>query len=122
MFWFAIVLFPPKYRTQFFVVFAGYGREFPVRFSVRITPAHENWPTFAGRFALRGDIRRGKFLLSRPMTGHTLRKLPCLHAISRFIAVRTQASPAARSHIILHTRQNVKNFFGVFDKILKKNL
>ena len=25
-------------------------------------------------------------VLSRPMTGHTLRKLPCRHAISRFIA------------------------------------
>ena len=75
----------------------------------------------AGQVALRGDIRRVQSLLSRPMTGHTLRKLP----FSRNLPLHRSAHagiPFARSDIILHTRRNVKNFFGVFYKSFSENL
>jgi hypothetical protein len=75
----------------------------------------------AGQVALRGDIRRVQSLLSRPMTGHTLRKLP----FSRNLPLHRSAHagiPFARSDIILHTRRNVKNFFGDFYKIFSEIL
>ena len=77
----------------------------------------------AGQVALRGDIRRAQSLLSRPMTGHTLRKLPRLAAQSPASSQCLRAVvPFASLHTILHTRLNVKNFFGVFDKFFQKFL
>jgi len=56
---------------------------------VRIIPSHEKWPTEADPFFCRSDIRkRLQKQFSRPMTGHTPRKLPRFRAISRIIAVR----------------------------------
>jgi len=60
-----------------------------VRAAVRITPSHEKWPTEADPFfsAQRYTQALSK-QFSRPMTGHTPRKLPFFNAISRIIAVR----------------------------------
>jgi hypothetical protein len=58
---------------------------------VRIIPSHEKWPTQGRPFPCRSDIRvRKQKQFSRPMTGHTPRKLPSFDAISRIIAVRAQ--------------------------------
>lgn len=55
-------------------------------------------------------------LLSRPIIGHTPRKLPPCGAISRFIAVsaRGKASTTRDLIIISDIQRNVKTFFSVF--------
>ena len=64
-----------------------YGGKFLIRRSVRIIPAHKKHrrpgrcPSGAAIYA---DVQRS---LSRPIIGHTPRKLPPCGAISRFIAV-----------------------------------
>ena len=65
-----------------------------VRAAVRIIPSHEKWPTEADPSSVPGDIRqRFQKQFSRPMTGHTPRKLPFFNAISRIIAVHAQNLP-----------------------------
>ena len=85
--WFAMVCFPPKFRTQLRSVWVR--SNFSVRAAVRIIPSHEKWPTEADPsfIAQRYTLALQK-QFSRPMTGHTPRKLPSLDAISRIIAVR----------------------------------
>jgi len=62
---------------------------FFVRAAVRITPGHEKWPTEADpSFKAQRYTQALQKPFSRPMTGHTPRKLPSFDAISRIIAVR----------------------------------
>jgi hypothetical protein len=50
---------------------------FPAHAAVRIIPGQEKWPTQGRPFPCRSDIRKRKQKqFSRPMTGHTPRKLP----------------------------------------------
>ena len=68
----------------------------------------------------RSDLRDVQILLSRPMIGHTPRKLPPLGAISRFIAVLRAGSPLSHSlYIIKENPLDVKRIFSVFHEILK---
>ena len=46
--WFAMVCFPPKFRTQLRSVWVR--SNFSVRAAVRIIPSHEKWPTEADPF------------------------------------------------------------------------
>ena len=72
-----------------------YGGKFLIRRSVRIIPAHKKHrrpgrcPSGAAIYA---DVQRS---LSRPIIGHTPRKLPPCGAISRFIAVANASGCAA---------------------------
>ena len=108
-------------RTQFFVVFAGYGRgvlvyAFPC-VSLRV---HEKRPTIAGLGFRSGDIRHIHSRLSRPMTGHTPQKLPFFNAISCIIAVlRAAYACAATVSIVIHAPVNVKPFFDFFNKFFQ---
>ena len=66
--------------------------------------------------SLRSDIRhtlRKQF--SRPMTGHTPRKLPPFDAISRIIAVHAQFSPT-RAQIIYQVLPLLSREFSLFCK------
>ena len=59
-------------------------------------------------------------LLSRPIIGHTPRKLPRLRAISRFIAVLCAGlAPPHSPFIIKENVPDVKRIFSVFYKIPK---
>ena len=67
-----------------------YGEIVLFHLTVRIIPTHRkyrhNWPVLVhgtAIYAVKKDI------LSRPIIGHTPRKLPALTAISRIIAVLT---------------------------------
>ena len=76
-----------------------------------LRPVHGSW---------RGDLRDVPDLLSRPMIGHTPRKLPPLGAISRFIAVLRAGQAFPHSHyIIKEIIPDVKRNFSVFYKISK---
>jgi len=55
---------------------------------------------------------------SRPMTGHTPRKLPFFNAISRIIAVHAQF-PYTRLNNITSIRKNVKQFFRKNHKLFR---
>ena len=89
--------------------------------TVRIIPTHRKyrhkWPVLVRGTAIYAVA---KDILSRPIIGHTPRKLPALAAISRIIAVLARAAypgtPAASLIIILDVSQNVKYFFSVFYK------
>ena len=67
----------------------------------------------------RSDIRK-RFLkqFSRPMTGHTPRKLPSFDAISRIIAVRAEF-PYTRSIMIPPFSPFVKDFFRKNHKLCR---
>ena len=106
-----------------------YGGKFLIRRSVRIIPAHKKHrrpgrcPSGAAIYA---DVQRS---LSRPIIGHTPRKLPPCGAISRFIALETlpgvlsplraylhiikEKSPCVKG-IFLFCLQNFHLFFVVF--------
>ena len=63
-------------------------REFSFHLSMRIIPAHRKYRhKKAGTCPWHSDLRCGKDFLSRPIIGHTPRKLPAQAAISRIIAV-----------------------------------
>ena len=71
--------------------------------------------------AQRSTQRTGS--LSRPIIGHTPRKLPPLGAISRFIAVPRTGHPLPHSlYIIKENPLDVKGIFSVFDEIFQKFL
>ena len=64
----------------------------------------------AGIVPWHGDLRRGKDILSRPIIGHTPRKLPAGAAISRIIAVLPGSLPSASFNNIPYIRRLVKGF------------
>jgi len=68
----------------------------------------------------RGDIRSVKQRqFSRPMTGHTPRKLPSFNAISRIIAVRSADFAYTRSIMIPFIARFVNIFFQKNSQIFK---
>ena len=89
--------------------------------TVRIIPTHRKyrhkWPVRVHGTAIYAVV---KDILSRPIIGHTPRKLPALAAISRIIAVlalgTTHGFPCASFIIILDNPENVKYFFSLFYK------
>ena len=92
-----------------------YGGKFLIRRSVRIIPAHKKHRR-SGRCpsgaAIYADEQKS---LSRPIIGHTPRKLPPCGAISRFIAVFAAGFLSRADFLILqHDLRNVKRFFSVF--------
>jgi len=97
---------------------SGYGRTTIVRAAVRIIPSHEKWPTEADPSSVPGDIRqRFQKQFSRPMTGHTPRKLPFFNAISRIIAVHAQNLPTRARlwyHLFPHLSSTFSEFFTKF--------
>ena len=74
----AIVLIPPDFVGSLNAVSTTYGeRNFSVRAAVRIIPAHEKTGAKRGRFRHGAAIyARVQTFLSRPIIGHTPRKLP----------------------------------------------
>jgi hypothetical protein len=94
---------------------------------VRIIPTHEKYRLKDMLLRpvtdqWRGDIRNVQIYLSRPIIGHTPRKLPRFRAISRFIAVSARSFSRADSLIIKENPLDVKRIFSVFYKIFKKFL
>jgi hypothetical protein len=83
---------------------------------VRIIPAQKKYRRKkAGIAPWRGDLRRKKSTLSRPIIGHTPRKLPPFGAISRIIAVAWgHNNPNTSSFIIQDSLLFVNRFFYVF--------
>ena len=72
----------------------------------------------AGIVPWHGDLRRGKDILSRPIIGHTPRKLPAGAAISRIIAVLPGSLPSASFNNISYIRRLVKGFL-CFSKVFR---
>jgi hypothetical protein len=116
--WFAMVGFLLEFRTQFAWCLGTV--ELFVHAAVRIIPSQEKWPTQGRPFPCRSDIRvRKQKQFSRPMTGHTPRKLPSFNAISRIIAVRA-VMPYTRSIMISLLPCFVKHFLEENHKVSMK--
>ena len=71
-------LFPPDFVGSFTSLDDLRRENFSIRLTVRIIPAHEKYRRFttAGILSWRSDLRNVQILLSRPIIGHTPRKLP----------------------------------------------
>ncbi len=123
-----MVCFLLKYRTNSFhaVSTFPYGERdiFSIRLTVRIIPTHEKYrlsrvnllAKLYGRYQHgAGDLRNIQIPLSRPIIGHTPRKLPPCGAISRFIAVSRWAYFSRADFSILKEMfPNVKRIFSLF--------
>ena len=93
--WFAMVCFPPIISYSVCVGVWVRSNCF-VHAAVRIIPGHEKWPTQGRPSPCRSDIRSAKQKqFSRPMTGHTPRKLPPFgrnlphHRSTRIVSLHT---------------------------------